>query len=177
MSNPSKRFSIALSFPGECREFVEQVAAALASQIPRERVLYDKYYEAEFARPGLDTYLQGLYHDDSELIAIFLCADYEQKEWCGLEWRAIRDLIKKRQASSVMPLRFDTTEIPGLFSTDGYVWIDDRSPFEIAALILERLQINTIPIIPPSENQVSSIPAESSVPSNTDTSTASPTKS
>jgi tetratricopeptide (TPR) repeat protein len=142
MSTPKKRFTIALSFPGEHRPFVEQVAAALSNQIGKDHVLYDKYYEAEFARPNLDTHLQSLYHDDSELIAVFLCEDYERKEWCGLEWRAIRDLIKRRQASSVMPLRFDTIEIPGLFSTDGYVWIDNRTPLEIAALILKRLEVN-----------------------------------
>lgn len=145
MNMPQKRFTIALSFSGEHRTFVEQVAAALSSQIGKDRVLYDKYYEAEFARPNLDTHLQSLYHDDSELIAVFLCEDYERKEWCGLEWRAIRDLIKKRHASSVMPFRFDMTEIPGLFSTDGYVWIDNRSPLEIAAVILKRLDVNANP--------------------------------
>jgi hypothetical protein len=154
----TQRFKIALSFPGEHRDFVEQVAARLADQVGRDQVLYDKYYEAEFARPDLDTYLQRLYHDESELIAVFLCADYERKDWCGLEWRAIRDLIKKRQTSTVMPLRFDNTEIPGLFSTDGYVWIGGRSPQEIADLILQRLQVNagqpsasppSSPVVPP----------------------------
>lgn len=138
-SMSTKRFKIALSFPGEYRDFVEQVAARLADQVGRDQVLYDKYYEAEFARPDLDTYLQRLYHDESELIAVFLCADYERKEWCGLEWRAVRDLIKKRQASTVMPLRFDDTAIPGLFSIDGYVWIDSRTPQQIAELILQRM--------------------------------------
>ncbi|MCU0812262.1 MAG: TIR domain-containing protein [Thiobacillaceae bacterium] len=154
----TQRFKIALSFPGEHRGFVEPVAARLADRVGRDRVLYDKYYEAEFARPDLDTYLQRLYHDESELIAVFLCADYERKDWCGLEWRAIRDLIKKRQTSTVMPLRFDNTEIPGLFSTDGYVWIGGRSPQEIADLILQRLQVNagqpsasppSSPVVPP----------------------------
>ena len=138
----TQRFRIALSFPGEHRDFVEQVATRLADRVGRDRVLYDKYYEAEFARPDLDAYLQRLYHDESELIAVFLCADYARKDWCGLEWRAIRDLIKKRQASTIMPLRVDNTEIPGLFSTDGYVWIGGRSPQEIADLILQRLHIN-----------------------------------
>lgn len=138
----TKRFKIALSFAGEHRGFVEPVAARLADQVGRDRVLYDKYYEAEFARPDLDVYLQRLYHDESELVAVFLCADYERKDWCGLEWRAIRDVIKKRQASTVMPLRFDDTEIPGVFSIDGYVWIGGRSAQEIADLILQRLQIN-----------------------------------
>lgn len=143
MSEPQKRFRIALSFPGENRGFVEQVAEALSIEVGRQRVLYDKYYEAEFARPDLDTYLQNLYHNESELVVLFLCADYEDKDWCRLEWRAIRDLIKQRQAQSVMPFRFDTTEIPGLFTTDGYVWIDGRSPQEAAELILQRLKINT----------------------------------
>lgn len=137
----SKRFQIALSFPGERRCFVEQVASRLANHLGRDHILYDKFYEAEFARPNLDVYLQNLYHDESELIAVFLCEEYEQKEWCGLEWRAIRNVIKKRRASSVMPLRFDTTEVPGLFSTDGYVWIGDRPPDQIADLILERSQM------------------------------------
>jgi TIR domain len=137
-----QRFKIALSFPGEHRPFVEQVAVKLANEVGRDQVLYDKYYEAEFARPDLDIYLQQLYHDESELIAMFLCADYERREWCGLEWRAIRDLIKKRQASAVMPLRFDNTEIPGLFSTDGYAWIGNRSPQDVANLILQRMQFS-----------------------------------
>ncbi len=62
----SKRFGIALSFPGEQRPFVAQVAGHLAERIGHGRVLYDAYYEAEFARLDLDTYLQRLYHDESE---------------------------------------------------------------------------------------------------------------
>jgi tetratricopeptide (TPR) repeat protein len=143
MSTPEKRFEVALSFPGEHRDFVQQIANHLAGKVGRGRVLYDKFYEAEFARPNLDTHLQRLYHDESELIAVFLCADYERKEWCGLEWRAIRDLIKKRQASSVMPLRFDDTEIPGLFSIDGYVSIGNREPREVADLIVQRMQLDS----------------------------------
>ena len=156
----TQRFRIALSFPGEHRDFVEQVAARLADRVGSDRVLYDKYYEAEFARPDLDTYLQRLYHDESELIAVFLCADYERKDWCGLEWRAIRDLIKRRQASTVMPLRFDDTAIPGLFSTDGYVWIGGRSPQEIVDLILQRMGINAgqVPVSAPLRPPVSPAP-------------------
>jgi len=138
MGDPHKRFRIALSFPGEHREFVERVAHQLAARVGKERVLYDRYFEEELARLNLDTYLQALYHDQSELIAVFLCAEYEKKEWCGLEWRAVRDLIKGRQDDSVMPLRFDDTKIPGLFSIDGYISIGSRSPEEIAALILKR---------------------------------------
>ena len=135
----SQRFRVALSFPGEHRTFVAAVAEQLSAALGRERVLYDAYYEGEFARPDLDVYLQRLYHDESELLVVFLCADYDKKEWCRLEWRAIRDLIKQRKTDSVMPMRFDMTEIPGLFSIDGYVWLPNRTPAEVAILILSRL--------------------------------------
>lgn len=134
-----KRFRIALSFPGERRPFVAGVADALARRLGKDRVLYDGYYEAEFARPNLDQYLQSLYHDASDLIALFLCSEYDKKEWCGLEWRAIRDVIKRRRSDDVMPFRFDNTDIPGFFSIDGSIWIGDRGPSQVAALILERL--------------------------------------
>jgi hypothetical protein len=135
-----KRFRVALSFAGERRTYVAEVARRLAEVFGRDHILYDKYHEAEFARLNLDTYLQRLYRDDSDLIAVFLCKDYEHKDWCGLEWRVVRDLIKARREESVMPLRFDDTEIPGVFSIDGYVSINDRPPEEMAALILKRLE-------------------------------------
>ncbi len=141
MSTSPKRFKIALSFSGDQRPFVKEIAEYLSQALGRERILYDFYYEAEFARVDLDTYLQNLYHQESELIAIFLSEGYEEREWCGLEWRAIRDLIKKREIESVMPLRFDMTEIPGLFSNAGYIWIDERTPQEIAEKILERYRL------------------------------------
>lgn len=103
-------------------------------------MFYDKYYEAELARPNLDTFIQSIYHDQSELIVVFLCAEYEHKEWCGLEWRAVRDLLKKKDATAIMLMRFDDTHIPGLFSIDGYIDIANSSANEIAGLILQRLE-------------------------------------
>jgi len=148
MAEPEKRFHVALSFPGEHRGFVAGVAGLLskfidgdlpAAELSRSRVLYDKFHEEEFARLNLDTYLQKLYHDESQLIVVFLCADYERKEWPGLEWRAIRDLIKKKRDSTVMLIRMDSADVSGVFSIDGYVSADGRTPAEIAALIRGRL--------------------------------------
>ena len=136
-----KRFLIALSFPGAKREFVAAVAEHLAGEVGRERVLYDKWHEAEFARPRLAEQLPPLYREQSELIAVFLCADYRNSEWCGLEWDAILDLIKKREDDAIMLLRFDDTEIAGLYSTHGYVRIEERPAAEIAEVILTRWRL------------------------------------
>jgi hypothetical protein len=137
-----KRFRVALSFPGERRGFVEKVVGVLVKVFEEEYVFYDKNFEAELARPNLDTYLQGIYQNNSELIVVFLCAEYEKKEWCGLEWRAIRDLIKKKKAWEIMFVRFDDTEIAGTFSIDGYVSAKERAPEEVGKCIIERYRIN-----------------------------------
>lgn len=92
--NPTKRFRVALSFPGEHRDLVEAVATSLARSFGRRRILYDRFHEAEFARLNLDTHLQRLYHDESDLVVVFLCEAYERKEWPGLEWRAIHHEVE-----------------------------------------------------------------------------------
>lgn len=135
-----RRFAVGLSFPGEARKRVDAIAKLLATALGQSRVLYDNFHEAEFARPSLDVYLQTLYHDDVTLNVVFLCEAYNQKEWCGLEWRAIRDLIKQRK-SEIMFLRVDGGDVAGVYSIDGYVDIRDRTDQQAASLIMERLQM------------------------------------
>ncbi|MBS0587296.1 MAG: TIR domain-containing protein [Proteobacteria bacterium] len=145
----TKRFQVALSFPGEHRNYVSQVAEVLAESLGKDKVFYDQWHTAELARPDMDVLLQSLYHDHSGLLVPFLCADYERKEWCGLELRAIRDLIKKQQSKDIMPMRFDNAEIPGFYSIDGYVDLNDLAPQRAAELILQRLQLNQVAISKP----------------------------
>lgn len=142
MSAARKRFRVAFSFAGEKRDFVAKVAAVLAARFDEAAVLYDKYHEAEFARRDLGFYLPDLYHRESDLVVVVVCRDYAAKEWCGLEWDAIFDLLKKRKSEEVMLCRFDHATVRGLFSTAGFVELDDKSPDEAATRILERLALN-----------------------------------
>src|SRR5580658_8309411 len=138
----TKRFRVALSFPGEYRGPVEKIAEALAAVLGRERVLYDKWYAAEFARPGLSVYLSDLYHKESDLLVFFFCKEYRDKEWTGLEWRAALDLLKKKQYDRLMFLLvddIDIADIPGLYSIDGYLDIRGLADAEVARAILERV--------------------------------------
>jgi tetratricopeptide (TPR) repeat protein len=138
----SKRFRVALSFAGEKREFVARVARNLADRFGDDRILYDKFHEAEFARDDLAFYLPALYHDQSDLIVGVFCPDYEKKEWCGLEYKALFDLIKKGRSKEVMLARFGDIEGWGLFSLAGYIDLHRKTAEETAVLILERLALN-----------------------------------
>ncbi|MEM9388679.1 MAG: TIR domain-containing protein [Pseudomonadota bacterium] len=138
-STSVRRFAVALSFPSEHRTVVADVAQGLVAELGRDRVFYDEFYEAELARPNLDTYLQDIYRNDADLVVVFLCADYEHKQWCRLEWRAVRDLITRRD-DDVMPIRLDDCDVSGVLSLDGFLDARGRTASEISTSILVRLR-------------------------------------
>lgn len=137
-----KRFRIALSFAGEKRGFVAKIANLLAERFGEDKILYDNFHEAEFAHANLAFALPDLYRDEADLIVAVFCSDYDHKEWCGLEWRAIFALIKQGVEQSVMLTRFDHADGKGLHGLAGFIELDDKTPEQTTVLILERLAIN-----------------------------------
>jgi hypothetical protein len=139
------KFTVALSFPGLHRRYVQQIATHLGSSLGSDRVFYDQHYQAQLARPGLDTLLQRIYHDQSALIVVFLSSGYATSEWCGLEWRAVRDIIKRKRADQIMFVRFDDTDIEGAFSIDGYIDARKYDPAAVSRFIIQRVTATPIP--------------------------------
>jgi len=136
------KFKVSVSFPGEKRVFVSEVVDVVKNELGEHSVFYDVDYQSQLARPNLDVLLQTIYRDNTDLIVVFLCEEYNEKEWCGIEWRAIRDIIKSRSDEKVMFMRFDNADITGLFSIDGYVSLKDSSPAVASKYILERIRAN-----------------------------------
>lgn len=143
-SSRSKRFAVAFSLAGEQQGYVEDVVKALRKLggLSRSSIFYYKQFEAELSRIDLDTRLQRIYGEETELLVVCLSAAYAAKEWTRLEWRVVRDIIKRRRSDAVMLLRFDDTGIEGLLSTDGYLSVAGRQPDSVADLILDRLDEN-----------------------------------
>lgn len=133
-------FDVALSFPGENRSFVEQIARELKRSIGSNSCFYDDDYVAQLARPSLDLLLQNIYRK-AKLVVIFLSSDYQRKEWCGIEWHAIREIIKKRNHNKSMYIKMDDGEVDGVLEVDGYIDGRKYSPEEIAWFIQERLEV------------------------------------
>lgn len=123
-----KRFRIAFSFAGEKRDFVKAVADLLAKRFGESAILYDKYHEAEFANADLAFDLPSLYKHDTDLIVSVFCKDYDNKEWCGLEWRAIFSMIKEGGTKQTMLTRFDHADGKGLHGLAGFIELDHKTP-------------------------------------------------
>ena len=119
-----RRFRVALSFPGDYRDtIIEKIANGLANRFGEAAVLYDKFHEEEFGRPNLDIYLQKLYKDEADIIALFLCDKYEEKAWCGVESRIIRELMNQiKEDHRFILFRIDQGEVSGFYgSIDGFI--------------------------------------------------------
>lgn len=138
------RFKVALSFPGERRDYVAEVAKEVKKRLGAGTVFYDKDFTAQLARPNLDTLLQRIYLNNSDLVVVFLCSDYERKTWCGLEWRAVRTFIKNKNDHAIMFMRFDDADVSGTFPIDGYVDLEEYSPIQAARMIVERVRLNDL---------------------------------
>lgn len=134
-------FDVALSFPGESRALVEEVVGALEGRLGPDRYFYDNNYKAQLARPSLDLLLQDIYRNRSKLIVVFLGGDYQRKEWCGVELRAIREIILQRGYDRIMFVRLDDGQVDGVFKTDGYVDARRHSATEIAHFIQQRVSL------------------------------------
>ena len=132
------RFQVALSFPGENRAFVRQVADALATELTRDRVFYDEWYEVELLGVGGDLKLQSMY-EQADLVVPFF-SQYYTKPWCSLEWETIRGiLLERREDDAVIPVHLDDTNIRGWAKVNFGIRLRDRSPQEIAGLIIQSL--------------------------------------
>ena len=136
------QFDVALSFPGEARSYVEGVAAGLERLVGPDRYFYDENYVSQLARPSLDLLLQQIYGARSKLVVVFVGGHYQQKDWCGIEWRAIRQIISdRREGGRVMFVRLDPGEVEGVFANDGYIDASRFSSDQVAAMIVERLSV------------------------------------
>ena len=134
-------FDVALSFPGEVRATVEQVALELERRIGPNSYFYDNNYVSQLARPSLDELLQDIYRNRAKLIVVFLGGDYQRKDWCGIEFRAIKEIIMERDHKRIMFVRMDDGTVDGVFKTDGYVDGRRFPPADVARFIHERVDL------------------------------------
>jgi hypothetical protein len=134
--SPVERYDVALSFAGEDREYVERVAQGL-----REfgvSVFYDRFEEARLWGEDLYVHLSDVYAS-ARYTVMFVSEHYAAKVWPNRERQAAQARALQERAASILPARFDDTEVPGLLPTVGYVDIRHKTPEQLITLILEKL--------------------------------------
>ena len=129
MNETDFEYDVALSFAGEQREYVEEVAKDLKSR--GILVFYDDYERGALWGKDLYAHLSDVYYRMCRYCIIFVSAEYAAKVWPNLERRSAQSRALKEKQEYILPARFDGTEIPGLLDTVGYIDLNWTSLFRI----------------------------------------------
>ena len=130
-------YDVALSFAGEQRPYVEEVAVGLRAA--GVSVFYDAFEKAELWGKNLVDHLADVYQKRSRYVVMFISAQYVEKAWPRHEriHAQERSLVAKEEY--ILPARFDDTEVSGMTSTVAYVDLSKMAPAELVHLILAKL--------------------------------------
>jgi len=129
---PDYDFDISLSFAGEHRPYVTEVASGL-----RQRgfnVFYDQFSRAEILGQDLINFLQDVYSRRSAVVAAFISEQWVSRPWPTHERQTVlaRALLDAQAADLpfLLPFRFDDTPVPGLQPSVAYEDLRELYPGE-----------------------------------------------
>lgn len=129
-------YEIALSFAGEDRPYVEQVAAYLKKN--DVRCFYDSYEEATLWGKDLAEHLASVYQK-ARYCVMFISTHYATKMWPSHERKNAMARAVEEKGEYILPARFDDTEVPGIRHTLGYIDLRSKTPDALGLLILQKL--------------------------------------
>ncbi len=135
-------FCVALSFADEQCVYVEEVARALEEKLGKGTVFYYKDYISRTTVLNMDVLLQKVYEYQSDLVVVFLSREYQEKDWCKVEWQAVR-ARSFRDEQAIILCRFDTARVDGVPKVHGVHDCGKCSSQLITKYILERLEQNS----------------------------------
>ncbi len=133
-------YDVALSFAGEDRDYVEKVAQNLREN--NIRVFYDKFEEEHLWGKNLYEYLTDIYINKARYTIIFISKHYKEKLWTNHERKSMQARAFTENQEYILPAKFDDTEIPGIFSTIGYIHLSKKSPDAFSKIICAKLKTN-----------------------------------
>lgn len=137
MRYPKREFDVALSFAGEDRAYVERVADKLRDI--GLKVFYDKYESVTLWGKNLYTHLSEVYSERAQFVVLFISRHYKTKVWTNHERVSAQARAFKERKEYILPVRFDSTPLPGLLDTVGYLDAEHITADRLAHLIRAKL--------------------------------------
>lgn len=132
-----REYDVALSFAGEDREYVEQVATTLTDL--EVTVFYDRFETVDLWGKDLADHLGKVYSERSQFVVIFASQHYAAKAWPNHERQFALSRHLSGDTGRILPVRIDDTEIPGIPSTIGYLDARVVTADKLAELIRQKL--------------------------------------
>jgi hypothetical protein len=132
------QYDVALSFAGEQRSEVVRVAECLKDA--GVSVFYDDYEKSTLWGKNLYDHLSDVYQNKARYCVIFASKEYAEKAWTNHERQSAQArALQRKDAEYILPVRFDSTEIPGLLPTIGYLDFNREGRSGICCALLAKL--------------------------------------
>jgi hypothetical protein len=131
-------YDITLSFAGEQRKQVEEIALCLGAA--GVEVFYDNFSKAQLWGKDLYQHLSDVYQKKARFCIIFISKEYAEKAWTNHELKAAQArAFTEKGAEYILPVRFDDTEVAGILPTTGFLDFRTEGAAGICAAALEKL--------------------------------------
>lgn len=134
------KYQIGLSFAGEDRGYVDQVANELKEL--GISVFYDNYEQVDLWGKDLYQHLNDVYKNKCEYCIVFVSEYYAKKLWTIHELKSAQAKAFNENREYILPVKFDDTELPGVNSTVGYIDCNKVSPEDLAKLAARKVGYN-----------------------------------
>ncbi|MEV6244116.1 TIR domain-containing protein [Lentzea sp. NPDC051838] len=131
------KYDVCLSFAGENRDYVEEVARHL-TDLGVSR-FYDTDEQADLWGKNLVEHLDQIYRHDSRYCVMFISEAYVRKMWTKHERQSAFDRAMVDDTEYVLPVRFDDTVVPALRVGTGFIDLRNRTPRELAQMIAQKV--------------------------------------
>ena len=133
------QYQVALSFAGEQRSYVEEVARCLHER--SIAVFYDGFEKVSlWGQNGAEAFHQA-FEQQAAYVVMFISQAYVDKAWTRHERRSAMSRAFGAQREYVLPVRFDDTSVPGLQEDVIFLRAEEHTPSQLAATIAEKLGI------------------------------------
>ncbi|MCX2953151.1 toll/interleukin-1 receptor domain-containing protein [Lentzea sp. NEAU-D7] len=131
------KYDVCLSFAGEDRPYVDEVARHL-TELGVTR-FYDTDEQADLWGKNLIEHLDQIYRHDSRFCVMFVSQHYASKMWTKHERQSAFDRALISDSEYVLPVRFDDTDLPALRVGTGYLDLRRLTPRELAGMIAQKV--------------------------------------
>jgi hypothetical protein len=130
-------YDVVLSFAGEDREYVDEVAKHLRSK--DVKAFYDTFEQVALWGKDLAEHLDSVYQRAGRYCIIFISKSYALKMWTRHERRSAVARALREQKEYILPARFDATELEGIPHTTAHISLSHKTPAQFARIIVEKL--------------------------------------
>ena len=136
----TNKYQVALSFAGEQRDYVEEVARCIQSR--SIATFYDGFELVPlWGRSGTESFHEA-FAQHSAYVVMFISQAYVKKAWTRHERRSALSRMIQSQSEFILPVRFDDTPLPGLPEAVIFLRANQLTPAQLSAIIANKLGIS-----------------------------------